>query len=144
MSVTLYTDHNVHDGIVFGLRSRGVDVLMAREDRMDRAPDDALLTRATELGRVLFTNDNDLLQIAREMQHSQRHFAGVLFAPQKGPAIGNLIDDLELIAKASELTEYVGRVGFEDSSACYANGLSNPVKSEIASSPVFPITKIFP
>ena len=112
MSVPLYTDHNVHDGIVIGLRNRSVDVLMAREDGMDRAPDDALLARASELGRVLFTNDTDLLQIAREMQRSQRSFGGILFAPQKGPNIGKLIEDLELISKASEVAEYVGRVIF--------------------------------
>ena len=112
MSVPLYTDHNVHDGIVAGLRNRGVDVLMAREDGMDRASDDALLARATELGRVLFTNDEDLLQIGRQLQDSRQNFGGILFAPQQGATVGNLINDLELISKASEPAEYIGRVVF--------------------------------
>jgi predicted nuclease of predicted toxin-antitoxin system len=43
---------------------RGVDVLTAQEDGAATLPDSDLLNRATDLGRVLFTQDEDLLNEA--------------------------------------------------------------------------------
>ena len=54
-------DHHVPRAITTGLRLRGVDVLTAYEDGASELPDPALLDRASELGRVLFTQDDDLL-----------------------------------------------------------------------------------
>jgi hypothetical protein len=48
-------DHHVHSGITKGLRRRGIDVLTAGEDGRASVPDEVLLERATELGRVVFT-----------------------------------------------------------------------------------------
>ena len=48
-------DVHISAAITEGLRLRGVDVLTAQEDGARRLPDPALLNRATELGRVLFT-----------------------------------------------------------------------------------------
>ncbi len=64
MSVGLYMDHHVHGAITAGLRRRGVDCLTAEEDGTSRLHDEQLLERATYLGRVLFTNVEDLLVIA--------------------------------------------------------------------------------
>ena len=50
-------DHHVPGPIVRGLRVRGIDVLTAFEARMHRIPDEEPLARATELGRVLVTQD---------------------------------------------------------------------------------------
>jgi hypothetical protein len=47
---------------------RGVDVLTVQEDGRAGASDAAVLDRATELGRVLFTQDDDLLVEASEEQ----------------------------------------------------------------------------
>lgn len=112
MSISLYMDQHVHAGIVSGLRSRAVDVLTAREDGMDRAADEELLQRSTELRRLLFTNDSDLLGIANEHQRTQHNFGGVAFAPQKGTSIGRLLDDLELISKAMSPDEVANQVIF--------------------------------
>ena len=62
--VSLYMDHHVPSAITEGLRKRGVDVLTAEEDGAARLDDDPLLDRATSLGRVLFSQDQDLLAIA--------------------------------------------------------------------------------
>ena len=59
-------DVHVHAAITEGLRLRGVDVLTAQEDGGRRLRDPALLDRATALGRVLFTQDDDLLREAAE------------------------------------------------------------------------------
>lgn len=66
MALTLYMDHHVPRAITVGLRLRQVDVLTAYEDGMSEAEDPALLDRAGELGRVLFTHDDDLLVEALE------------------------------------------------------------------------------
>lgn len=51
----------MHQSIIIGLRLRGVDVLTAQEEKHRTGPDNVLLDRATELGRVLFSQDEDLL-----------------------------------------------------------------------------------
>ncbi len=79
MSVALYMDVQVHDAITAGLRPRGVDVLTAQEDGARRLPDPALLDRATALGRVLFSQDDDLLSEAARRQRSREFFAGVIY-----------------------------------------------------------------
>ena len=62
MNVTLYMDVNVRQAVTDGLRLRGVEVLTAQEDGSRELEDDALLDRATELGYILFTQDEDLLR----------------------------------------------------------------------------------
>jgi predicted nuclease of predicted toxin-antitoxin system len=54
-------DHHVRSVVTLGLRRRGVDVLTAEEDGASRLSDTELLTRASTLGRVLFTQDEDFL-----------------------------------------------------------------------------------
>jgi hypothetical protein len=53
MSLSLYTDQHVHEAITQGLLRRGIDVLTARADGHERQRDEAILERATSLGRVL-------------------------------------------------------------------------------------------
>ena len=60
MSVALYMDVHFRWAITAGLRRRGVDVLTVQEDRAARFEDPALLDRATQLGRVLVSQDDDL------------------------------------------------------------------------------------
>jgi predicted nuclease of predicted toxin-antitoxin system len=53
-----------------GLRLRGIDILTAQEDGAAQLLDPELLTRATELGRVFFTEDDDLLKEAARRQET--------------------------------------------------------------------------
>ena len=71
--VSLYMDHHVPSAITAGLRKRGVDVLTAEEDGSARLDDDPLLDRATSLGRVLFSQDQDLSEVADEMRLISKH-----------------------------------------------------------------------
>jgi hypothetical protein len=59
-------DHHVPSAVTAGLRQRGVDVVTSAEDGSDTLDDDALLDRATSLGRVLYSQDQDLLVIAHQ------------------------------------------------------------------------------
>lgn len=64
MSTKIFMDVHVRRAVTEGLRLRGVDVLTAQEDGTRRLADPLLLDRANELGRVLFTQDDDLLREA--------------------------------------------------------------------------------
>ena len=78
MSITLYMDHNVPAAITNGLRLRGVDVITAFEDSRHMLGDPELLDRATELGRVIFTRDDDFLIEAQRRQQAGIPFSGVI------------------------------------------------------------------
>jgi predicted nuclease of predicted toxin-antitoxin system len=82
MSISFYMDEHVHRAITVGLRLRGVDVLTAQEDGRRQTTDDVLLDRATELQRVLFSQDEDLLAEATVRQEQGIGFAGVVCAHQ--------------------------------------------------------------
>src|SRR5262245_3891077 len=98
MPVPLYMDQHVPRAITLGLRLRGVDVITALEDGAAEFPDPELLDRATALGRVLFTRDDDLLVEAAIRQRDGLPFAGVVYAHQLHVSIGQCVSDLEVIA----------------------------------------------
>ncbi|HYO98610.1 MAG TPA: DUF5615 family PIN-like protein [Pyrinomonadaceae bacterium] len=103
-------DVHVRRAVTDGLRMRGVNVLTAQEDGTGEFDDPRLLSRATELGRILFTQDDDLLREARKRQQSGEAFAGVVYGHQLNVSVGLCIDDLELIAQVSEPDEWVNRL----------------------------------
>lgn len=112
MAVGFYFDHNVSRPIADGLRLRGVDVLTAFEDGRQEVEDPAILDRAFELKRVVFTRDDDFLEEAAHRQRHSEEFAGVIYAHQLRVGIGQCIDDLELLAGATRQEEWLGTVVF--------------------------------
>lgn len=112
MSVKLYVDHHVRRAIADELRRRGIDVLTAEADGASRLDDSGLLDRATKLGRVLFSQDHDLLREAARRQETGEPFAGVIYAHQLKATIRQCIDGLELIAKVGEPEDFAGRVEY--------------------------------
>jgi predicted nuclease of predicted toxin-antitoxin system len=105
-------DVHIPVAITESLRRRGIDVLTSQEDRTHEATDEALLQRAVELGRVLFSQDRDLLRIAHQWQSLQEPFPGLVFARQKGMSIGQCIEDLTLIAECVGADELANQVVF--------------------------------
>lgn len=112
MNVSLYMDENVHGAITTGLRQREVDVLTVQEDDRSGIADCEVLDRATEIQRVLFSQDDDLVAEANNRQTLGIDFPGVVFARQSRVSIGTCIRDLELIAKLGEPEEFKNRVQF--------------------------------
>jgi hypothetical protein len=104
-------DHHVPSAITAGLRKRGVDVLTAEEDGSATLDDDPLLDRATSLGRVRFSQDQDLLAIAHQRLQTGAAFA-VVYAHQLGISIGQAVRDLELIAKILDPNDMQNRVEY--------------------------------
>lgn len=112
MSCPVYMDVHVPAPITAGLRRRGIDVLTSQDDGATELPDEDLLARATELGRVLFSQDDDLLRIASEWQSSGTSFLGVIYAHQLSAGIGRLVQDLELVLVCCEFDELANRVTY--------------------------------
>lgn len=110
--VGLYMDVHVPAAVTRGLRLRGVDVLTAQEDDAATLADPELLDRATALGRVLFSQDDDLLVEAARRQAAGEPFGGVIYLHQRDLTLGRCVSDLELIATLSEPQEYAGRVQY--------------------------------
>lgn len=112
MAIKLYMDHHVPKAITVGLRLREVDIITAYEDKSNEIDDPLLLDRAKDLERVLFSQDDDLLVEATKRQREGVIFRGVVYAHQLRVSIGTCIRDLEIIAKAGELEDFINRVEF--------------------------------
>ncbi len=105
-------DVHVRRSVTVGLRLRGVEVVTAQQDGTGRSEDPDLLDRALALGKVLFTQDDDLLREATHRQRTGKPFAGLVYAHQQNITVRRTIEDLELIAKACDPPELANRVLF--------------------------------
>jgi predicted nuclease of predicted toxin-antitoxin system len=112
MSLGLYMDVHVPLPITRGLRRRGVDVLTAQDDGTTRLADADLLRRTRELGRILFSQDEDLIVEAVQCQRTGIPFATVVFTRQLDLSIGRCIADLEALAKAALPEDAEGQIIF--------------------------------
>ena len=81
--------------LLFANKRRGLNVLTAYEDGHSEIEDERLLERATELGRILYTHDDDFLRIADAWQQAGRSFSGVIYAHQENVTAGKAIEDLD-------------------------------------------------
>jgi hypothetical protein len=58
----------------------------------------------------MFTQDVRFKALAEQWQRDGKPFAGLLFGNQLGVTVGTYVKDLELIAKATELSEWANLV----------------------------------
>jgi hypothetical protein len=105
-------DVHVRSQVTDGLRLREVGVLTSQEHGTTRFEDADLLDRATTLGRVRFSQDEDLLAEAPSRQQAGATFAGVIYAHQRRVTIGQCIEDLEFLALAGEPDDFAGKVEY--------------------------------
>lgn len=105
-------DVHVPASITRALVLRGIDVVTAQLDGAARLPDSALLDRAARLGRVLFSQDEDLLAEATSRQRLGHDFAGLVYAHQLGITIGQCVADLETLAQCGTSEDFANRVEF--------------------------------
>ena len=94
------------------LRRRGLDILTSQDDGTATQDDVFLLARASELGRVLFTQDQDFLRIAADRPARGCSFPVCFLAAQQGVSLGRLADDLELLLTCCEPEELRDRVTY--------------------------------
>ena len=110
MPVGLYADVHVPGPVILQLRLRDVDILAATEEGTNRLLDRELLELAKPLRRVMVTQDIRFRVLAERWQREGRPFAGLVFAHQRFVSYGEMILDLELIAKATEVDFWQNRV----------------------------------
>src|SRR5882672_646880 len=105
-------DVHVPYAITIGLRLRGVDVVTAQEDGSRELEDADLLDRAGSLGRIIFSEDDDMLREGASRQKRGESFIGIIYAHQLNVSIGQCVIDLELVAKASDSDEWISRTEY--------------------------------
>lgn len=105
MAHAIYTDVHVPFAITAGLRRRGIDVLTSQEDETQRLNDEEMLVRCMVLQRILFTQDDDFLEITSNWQQQHREFMAIAYCHQLATGIGEVIEDLELIATCASVEE---------------------------------------
>jgi hypothetical protein len=87
-------------------------VVTAQEDGAAKLDDDILLERVTQLGRVLFSQDRDLLVITNHWLETKREFSGLIYAHQLNITIGRAVRDLELLAQVLEPEDMRNHIEF--------------------------------
>lgn len=105
-------DVHIRRAVTLALRLRGVDVLTAQEDGAAELDDGPLLERATSLGRTLVSQDEDLLRECALWLSKRQDFSGIIYAHQLRITIGQMVEDLELIARATSPEEWHGRIEY--------------------------------
>jgi len=105
-------DVHIRRAVTLALRLRSVDVVTAQEDGAAEFDDDQLLERATELGRVLISQDEDLLREGARWLSERKDFSGIIYAHQLRITIGQMVEDLDLIARATSQDEWWGRIEY--------------------------------
>src|ERR1700688_903059 len=105
-------DAHIRRAVTSALRLRSIDVLTAQEDGAAELDDDRLLQRATELGRILVSQDEDLLREGARRLREHKDFSGIIYAHQARVTIGQMVEDLVLIATATSKQEWSGKIEY--------------------------------
>jgi predicted nuclease of predicted toxin-antitoxin system len=105
-------DVHVRRAVTAASRLRSIDVLTAQEDGAAELDDELLLERATEPWRVLVSQDEDLLREGARRLSEHKNFSGIIYPHQLRITIGQMVDDLEVIAAATSQDEWWGRIEY--------------------------------
>jgi predicted nuclease of predicted toxin-antitoxin system len=100
-------DEHVPRAVTDGLRRRGVDVLTAQEAGLREADDEQQLAFASREGRVIFTQDADLLRL----HAAGRPHHGIVYVPQQ-TTIGYVVRGLMLIYDILSSEDMIDHVEF--------------------------------
>jgi Domain of unknown function (DUF5615) len=113
MTVKYLLDEHIHVAIASGLWQKLPDLQIA-ETRLlfPGLSDPELLEWATVQGYILLSSDrNTLIEFYNERLRAGLHSEGV-FILRQGISFGEMIDELSVIALASEATEWANQVNF--------------------------------
>ena len=86
--------------------------LTAQQDGAARLADDLLLQRATDLDRVLVSQDKDLLREGTRRLREGGDFCGIVYAHQRRVTVGQMVEDLVLLRTATSIEEWHGRIEY--------------------------------
>jgi hypothetical protein len=105
-------DEHVPSVVTAALPGHGINVLTVQDEGLLGEGDAALLDRAADLGRVVFTRDTDFLRLAQSRQRDGIDFGGVIYAHQLRVQIGQCVDELELLASVCDPEDLKNRVEY--------------------------------
>ncbi len=105
----IYTDENVWQPVAEGLRRRGWDVTTANEAGTLGYIDREHLEYATERDWVLITFDDDFPILAATKFADVDH-AGILYVPQHGHDVGDLVRRIDATLQRIEPNDVRGEV----------------------------------
>jgi predicted nuclease of predicted toxin-antitoxin system len=105
-------DVHVPGPVTRALLLKGIDVLTAQADESAEKHDPELLERATELRRVLVTQDREFLAIGVDWQRRGKPFGGIIFGDQMTLTIGKLVEDLTIAATAGSKEDFANRIQY--------------------------------
>ncbi len=105
--IRYYMDEHVAKAVIRGLRQRGVDVMTVVDADMLGAKDQEHLNFAFRECRVIFTQDDDFLQLAAK---GHPH-AGIVYSPQH-TSVREIIQGLMLIYQVLEPKEMANHCEF--------------------------------
>ncbi len=107
-TIRFHLDENCDRAIGEGLRRRGIDVTTTPEAGLMSATDEAQIAYAVAQGRILFTQDCDILRLhATGLAHP-----GIAYCGKDTKSIGDIIRGLVLIWELLEPDEMSKRVEF--------------------------------
>src|SRR5437762_10205378 len=110
----LLAGESFNSDIVRGVRRRNsaVDIVRVQDEGLSGVEDPAVLEWAAHAGRVLLTHDvSTMTRYAYDRVREGKPMPGVFEVSRKTP-IGNIIDDILLIADASLPQEWEGQVRY--------------------------------
>lgn len=108
----LLMDVHMPIAVTRALRRAGIDCVTSQDLSVERLPDDALLVRATELGRIVVTQDDDFLAINADFQLSGKWHAGIIYSRHSVITIGQLVADLSLMGECMDSSEVENRITY--------------------------------
>ena len=107
-AIRFHLDENCNRAIADGLRRRGIDATTTPEAGLVAATDEAQAAYASAVGRVLVTQDRDLLRLhAAGMSH-----LGIVYCEKDTLGIGEILSGLVLIWEVYDPEEIAGRVEY--------------------------------
>ncbi len=102
--IRFYIDENLSPEIVTQLRMHGIDVIRGPLG----ADDPAHLERATRMGRVVCTSDDDFIKLAaRGADH-----AGIIWGEQTDHSVGDWVRYLRLVNEVQSSDEMINTVNY--------------------------------
>ena len=106
MAVKFYMDEHVHPAVAKALEQSSIDVLTAQQAGMLGVDDEEHLQFSTSQGRVIFTRDDDFLDLHWKIKHS-----GIAYAHPRIP-MSRIIEGLLLIYEAATEEEMENHVEY--------------------------------
>lgn len=106
--IRLYFDESVEVDVAEQMKQRGIDAVTVRDLDLLGDTDINHLQRASEMGRVLCTYDQDFLRL-----HAEGHFhTGIVFGFHDRTTYGDWVHGLELICGAMTADEMKNHIEY--------------------------------